>query len=66
MESFLTTLFFESYYITRVKVNLKILIVKLEIIQVFSTNSLKKKFPVENFIHQFPKKEEGSNKKINY
>ena len=32
------------------------LIVKLEIIQVLSTNSLEKKFPVENFIQQFPKK----------
>ena len=32
------------------------LIVKFEIIQVFSTNSLEKRFPVENLIHQFPKK----------
>ena len=32
------------------------LIVKLEIIQVFSTNSLEKRFPVENLIHQFPKR----------
>ena len=31
------------------------LIVKLEIIQVFSVNSLEKKFPVENFLNQFGK-----------
>jgi hypothetical protein len=40
------------------------LIVKLEIIQVFSTNSLEKRFPVENFIHQFPKKKRAQIKKL--
>ena len=40
------------------------LIVKLEIIQVFSTNSLEKRFPVENLIHQFPKKKRAQIKKL--
>lgn len=40
------------------------LIVKLEIIQVFSTNSLGKRFPVENLMHQFPKKKRTQIKKL--
>ena len=40
------------------------LIVKLEIIQVFITNSLEKRFPVENLIHQFPKKKRARIKKL--
>ena len=40
------------------------LIVKLEIIQVFSTNSLEKKFPVENFINQFGKNNRTQIKKL--
>ena len=40
------------------------LIVKLEIIQVLSTNSLEKKFPVENFINQFGKNNRTQIKKL--
>ena len=40
------------------------LIVKLEIIQVFSTNSLEKKFMVENFINQFRKNDRTQIKKL--
>ncbi len=40
------------------------LIVKLEIIQVLSTNSLEKKFPVENFINQFRKNNRTQIKKL--
>jgi hypothetical protein len=40
------------------------LIVKFEIIQVLSTNSLEKKFPVENFINQFRKNNRTQIKKL--
>lgn len=40
------------------------LIVKLEIIQVFSTHSLEKRFPVENLIHQFSKNKRAQIKKL--
>lgn len=40
------------------------LIVKFEIIQVLSTTSLEKKFPVENFLHQFRKNNRTQIKKL--